>query len=139
MAIVDGGEGDNRDVRTREHLSDFIVFSAELAHVCGKLADERPVVSLMRKRLSSTGECKSERLMIIEDSEQVSLIVVTKVFYCEEDGQQFAIKSSKLLLSVGEFPGKKARVHPIRSRKCSNWPPTALSGASIMMLVLELR
>ena len=77
--------------------------------------------------------------MISENSELASLNVVTKVFYSEEDSQQFAIKSAELLLSIGEFPGKKARVLSIPSRNCSSQPPTALSEASTEMLVLEFR
>ena len=74
--------------------------------------------------------------MISEDSELASLNVVKKVSYGEEDGQQFAIISAKLLHSIGEFPGKKARACPIPSRNCSSWTPTALSEASNKMLVL---
>ena len=93
----------------------------------------------MQRTLSGTGEGKSEGLMISEDSELASLIVVTKVFYCEEDHQQFTIKTAELLLSIGEFPGKKARAHQIPSRNCSSWPPTALSEASTEMLVMALK
>ena len=62
--------------------------------------------------LGSTGEAEGERLMISECSELAALIVVTKRFYCEEDGQQFTIKSAVLLLSVGEFTRKEGHRAP---------------------------
>ena len=67
---------------------------------------------LARRMLSSTGEGESEGLMIIEDSELTALNVVAKVFYREEDGQLFAIESTVLLLSIGQFPGKEGNKVP---------------------------
>ena len=40
LAIVDGGEGEGRDVRPRGLAGDYIVFSADVMHVCGKLAEK---------------------------------------------------------------------------------------------------
>ena len=45
--------------------------------------------------------------MIGDDSELEALDVVAKVFYREEDGQQFTIENAVLLFSVGEFSGKE--------------------------------
>ena len=87
MVIVNGGEGDGRDVRTRELIGNHIVFSTDVAHICGKLADERQVASLTWRTLGSTGEGEGERLMISEDSKLAALNVAVKVFYCKEDGQ----------------------------------------------------
>ena len=133
LAIVDGGEGDSRDVGPRERAGDHIVFSADVTHVCGKLADERQVASLTRRTLGSTGEGESEGLMISEDSELAALDVVAKVFYREEDGQQFAIESAVLLSQSWRVSGKRrpqgsvpaghqlpCRRHPPR---CWSWHP----------------
>ena len=79
-----------------------------MKHVGGERTDERQVVSLIRRMLGSTGECKSESLMISEDGELATLNVVVKVFYHEEDGQQCTLKCAVLLLSVGELPGKES-------------------------------
>ena len=46
LTIVDGGEGDSRDVGSRELMDDHIVFSTDVTHVSGKLTDERQLVSL---------------------------------------------------------------------------------------------
>ena len=80
LAIVDGGEGESRDIGSRECVSNYIVFSADVMHVCGKLADERQVASLTGRLLSRTGDSKSEGLMISKDSELAALNVVAKVF-----------------------------------------------------------
>ena len=65
------------------------------------------MASLTGRTLGSTGEDKGERLMIGEDSELSAFNVVVKALYCEEDGQQFTIKSAVFLLRIGEFPGKE--------------------------------
>ena len=110
--IVNGGYGDGRDVRPRDCVRDHIVFSAYVTYIGGKLANEKQVASLTRKTLSGTGEGKSERLMISEDGELVTLNVVVKVFYREEDCQQFTIKYAVLLLGIGEFLGKESHRVP---------------------------
>ena len=56
LVIVDGGEEDGKDVRPRELVSNYIVFSTDVMHVCQKLADEGQVVFLTRRMLSNTGE-----------------------------------------------------------------------------------
>ena len=47
LVIVNGREGDGRDVGPGECISDYIVFSTDVTHVCGKLADERQVSPLL--------------------------------------------------------------------------------------------
>ena len=47
------------------------------------------------------------RGLISEDGALAAVNVVVKMFYREDDGQQFAIESAILLLSVGEFPAKE--------------------------------
>ena len=108
LAIVDGGERDSRDVKTRELADNYIVFSADVMHVGGKFADEGQVASLTRKTHSNTGERESEGLMISEESELAALNVVVKVLDREEDGQLFVIEIPVPFLSTGEFPGKKS-------------------------------
>ena len=125
--IVNGGEGDDRDVGPRECIGDNFVFSTDVTLVCGKYTYEKQVAILIRRTLGSTGEGKCEWLMISKDSELVALNVVVKVFYCEEEHQQFAIRSAVLPLTIGEFPGKEGhRASGIPSTNCSSCPPTAL-------------
>ena len=68
LVIVDGGYGDHRDVGQGEHVSNHIIFSADVTHIGRELANERQV-SLTRRTLGGTGEGESERLMIGEDGE----------------------------------------------------------------------
>ena len=75
------------------------------------------MASLTKRILSGTGEDESERLMISEDGELVTLNVLAKAFYHEEDGQQFAIKHGVLILSVGEFLGKESQRVPDAVKK----------------------
>ena len=112
LAIVNGWEGDGKDVRRREPIGDHIVFSTDVTHVGEKLADERQVASLTRRMLGSTGEGEGERLMISEHGELVALNVVAKVFYCEEGGQQLTINRVVLLLSIGKLSRKEGHRVP---------------------------
>ena len=73
--------------------------------------------------------------MVSEDGKRKTLNVVAKVFYCEEDGQKLPIKRAVLPLSIGKLPGEESHR---ASRSCSSCPPTALSEASTVMLVLAL-
>ena len=58
--------------------------------------------------------------MISEDSELATLNVVAKVFDREEDGQQFAIENTVLVLSVGKFPRKEGYSMPDTVEKLFN-------------------
>ena len=137
--IVDGVERDSRNVAPRELVGNYIVFSADVMHVGGKLADEGQVASLTRKTLSNTGEGKSEGLMISEDIELAALNVAVKVLDHKEDGQLFAIQSPVLFSVLESFQEKKYTQCQIPLRNCSSWPSTALSEASTEMLVLASR
>ena len=103
---------DGRDVRPRERVGYHVVFSADMPHVGGKLADEGHGASLTGRTLDGAGEGKGKGLMVSEYGELVAFDMVAKVFYSEEDGQQLAVKSAVLPLSIGELPGKESHRTP---------------------------
>ena len=96
---------DGRDVGPRERVGYHVVFSADMSHVSGKLADEGHVASLTGRTLDCAG--KGGGLMVSEYGELMAFDMVAKVFYSEEDGQQLAVKSAVLPLSIGELPGEE--------------------------------
>ena len=77
---------DGRDVGPRERVGYHVVFSADMSHVGGKLADEEHVASLTGQTLEGAGEGEGEGLMVIEYGELVAFDMVAKVFYSEKDG-----------------------------------------------------
>ena len=108
---------DGRDVGPRERVGYHVVFSADMSHVGGKLADEGHVASLTGQTLDGAGEGECEGLMVSEYGELVAVDMVAKVFYSEEDGQQLAVKSAVLLLSIGELPGEESHRAPDAAEK----------------------
>ena len=66
----------------------------------------------MGRTLDGAGEGKGEGLMVSEYGELVAFDMVAKVFYSEEDGQQLAVKSAVLPLSIGDLPGEESHRAP---------------------------
>ena len=56
LAIVDGAEGDSTDVGLRELVGDYF-FSADVMHVCGKLADDGQLSGESDAKKSAAGGC----------------------------------------------------------------------------------
>ena len=106
---------DGRDVGPRERIGYHVVFSAGMSHVGGKHADEGHVASLTGQALDGAGE--GEEFMVSQYGELVAFDMVTKVFYCEEDGQQLAVKSTVLPHSIGELPGEESHREPDAAEK----------------------
>ena len=93
------------------------------------------MVNLKGQSLDSNGKGKGEWFIVSEDGELPSFIAVTKVFYCKEDGEKLVIKSTAFFFVLESFLEKKAKGHKMPSKICSSSLLTALSDASIMMLV----
>ena len=108
---------DGRDVGPRGRVGYHVVFSADMSHVSGKLADEGHVASLTGRTLSCAGEGESEGLMVSEYGELVAFDMVAKVFNSEEDGQQLEVKSAVLPLSIGELPREESHRAPDATEK----------------------
>ena len=106
---------DGRYVGPRERVSHHVVFSTDMLHVGGKLADEIHVVSLTGRTFDGTG--KGEGLMVSEYDELVTFDMVAKVLYNEEDGQQLTVKSAVLPLSIGELLGEESHRAPDATEK----------------------
>ena len=52
LAIVDGEEGGSKEVRPRGLVGNYLVFSTDVMHVGGRLADEGQMASLTQRKLS---------------------------------------------------------------------------------------
>ncbi len=99
---------DGRDLAPRKHVGHHVVFSADMSHIGGKIADEGHVAGLTGRMLDSAVEGEGEGLMVNKYGELVAFDMVAKVFYSKEDGQQLAVKSAVLPLSIGELPGEES-------------------------------
>ena len=138
VMVINCQERNCREVSTGQGVCNNVFLASDVTHISGELSYEEEMSCLPWWLLSRTGEGECQWLMVSVDCESSSFNKMREVLDGEVDSQKFADKGTVFFSALESLWEKKAIGGQMLAWNCSYWPPTTLSAASSVMLVLAL-